>query len=112
MARSAVFPALRFRPEFGITPGLSATLTLGLFPPCPSSDHNPEWRPSGDTFQKPFSQSQPGECSLQNRIAGHSSILIRVTRIALPLASGPNISASPSAKPDANCGNAPVMFGR
>ena len=23
MARSAVFPALRFRPEFGITPGLS-----------------------------------------------------------------------------------------
>jgi hypothetical protein len=28
MARSAVFPALRFRPEFGITPGLSANLTL------------------------------------------------------------------------------------
>jgi len=28
MARSAVFPALRFRLEFGITPGLSATLTL------------------------------------------------------------------------------------
>jgi hypothetical protein len=24
MARSAVFPALRFRPEFGITPGLTA----------------------------------------------------------------------------------------
>jgi hypothetical protein len=28
MARSAVFPALRFRPEFGITPGLSAIQKL------------------------------------------------------------------------------------
>jgi hypothetical protein len=49
-----------------------------------AADHNPEWcawRP-GATFQKPFSQSQPGECSLQNRIAGHSSIFIRATRIA------------------------------
>jgi hypothetical protein len=30
MAQSAVFPTLRFRPEFGITPGLSATLPLGF----------------------------------------------------------------------------------
>jgi hypothetical protein len=60
----------------------------------------------------PSHSHNPRECSLQNSIAGHSSILTRVTRIALLLASGPNISASPSAKPDANCGNAPVMFGR
>jgi hypothetical protein len=86
-------------------------LRCGLFPVCPSSDHDPEWCAPGGIFQQP-SLPQPGECSLQNRIVGHSSILTRVTRIALPLASGPNISASPSAKPDANCGNAPEMFGR
>jgi hypothetical protein len=30
MARSAVFPALRFRPEFGITPGFSANRKLSV----------------------------------------------------------------------------------
>jgi hypothetical protein len=54
----------------------------GLGKGSPSPDHNPEWCAPGDTFQKPFSLPQPGECSLQNRIAGHSSILTRVTRIA------------------------------
>jgi hypothetical protein len=66
----------------------------------------------GPLSKKPVSQGRPRGCSVQKRIAGHSSILTRVTRVASPLPSGPNISASPSAKPDANCGNAPVMFGR
>jgi hypothetical protein len=92
--------------------GWSANLTLRLLPALPAIPITIRNGVPRDTFQKPFSLPQPGECSLQNRIAGHSSILTRVTRIALPLASGPNISASPSAKPDANCGNAPVMFGR
>jgi len=78
----------------------------------PSSDHNPESCAPGDTFQKPFSLPNSKSVHFKTAFAGHSSILTRVTRIALPLASGPNISASPSAKPDANCGNAPVMFGR